>query len=193
MITTVHRDRSTATFDDGGAYRYRLTRRWGTSAPISWVLLNPSTATARQDDPTIRRVVGFSRSWGFGSMLVVNLFALCATTPAAIRAHPDPVGPDNDAMISQAIRLSRVVVVAWGVSGATMNPVSGRRRNLEVIELLAGSRLICLGNTANGQPRHPLYMARSTRPVPFQPDPAVLDAPIRGLRVQSRPAPEISV
>jgi hypothetical protein len=84
-------DLSLADLDAGGTYRYRLTKTWDRSQPqVTWVMLNPSTATADTDDPTIRRVVGFSRRWGFGSAVVVNLFALRATQPGGPRCFPLP-------------------------------------------------------------------------------------------------------
>lgn len=99
LLTVVH-DNGSATFGGHDAYRYRLTREWEAAASrICWLLLNPSTATARQDDSTVRRVVDFSRQWGFGSVVVVNLFALRTADPVRLRSHPDPVGPDNDEML----------------------------------------------------------------------------------------------
>jgi hypothetical protein len=70
--------------------------------PLCWVLLNPSTADDRRDDPTIRRCLGFARSLGYGGIHVVNLFAFRATCPRQLRAADDPVGPDNDGFILRA-------------------------------------------------------------------------------------------
>ena len=159
----------TASFDDLGTYRYRLTRIWDGDRPeVIWVMLNPSTADATSDDPTIRRVVGFSRSWGFGSAVVVNLFALMATSPADLVTHPTPVGPGNDEEILAATSAAEVVV-AWGNHGTVPNPDTGVSRAHEVRDLVANgrSRLMCLGTTGAGQPRHPLYLRSVTTPVPF--------------------------
>lgn len=150
-------------------YRYRLSRVWDRSAPrVCWILLNPSTATQLSDDPTITRVTGFSRRWGFGSAVVVNLFALRSTDPSAIRRSADPVGPDNDAAIVEAVTSADALVVAWGNHGSTINPTSGSPRHLEALALLtAASDTRCLGLTDHGQPRHPLYLRATTTPSLF--------------------------
>ncbi len=123
-------------------------------------MLNPSTADAERDDPTIRRCAGFARSWGFGGMTVVNLFALRATDPARLRRARDPVGRDNDRHIAAAASAG-LVVVAWGVHGRL------GERDRAVLALLSGCRPGCLGTTRGGHPRHPLYLPAATRCRPF--------------------------
>src|SRR5262245_13227298 len=109
---------SSAELSPCGRYRYALTRTWGDPKKVvCWVMLNPSTADADQDDPTIRRCLGFSRAWGAGGLVVVNLFALRATDPDQLRIAADPVGPDNDSHLSTAA-FGRLVVAAWGARGA---------------------------------------------------------------------------
>jgi hypothetical protein len=150
-----------AVFDRSGRYRYRLTRRWAPDgATVAFVLLNPSTADAARDDPTIRRCIGFARDWGYAALEVVNLFAWRATEPAALHRAEAPVGPRNDAHLLRAAREAQRVVLAWGVHGA----LAGRDR--AVLALLAplGERLVCLGRTRAGQPRHVLYLPAAARP-----------------------------
>ena len=77
-------------------------------------MLNPSTADAERDDPTIRRCIGFSRAWGFGGAEMVNLFALRSTDPGRLREAADPVGPGNVAHIADAARGATQVIAAWG-------------------------------------------------------------------------------
>lgn len=164
-------DTNPADLDAGGIYRYRLTRTWDRSQPqVTWVMLNPSTATADADDPTIRRVVGFSRRWGFGSAVVVNLFALRATRPEDLVASHCPVGPDNDRAILEALSPTSEVVAAWGNHGRIPNPLSGRPRWKEVLDLISGpSRAVrCLARTKQSQPRHPLYLPADTLPSDFE-------------------------
>ncbi|MCB9559623.1 MAG: DUF1643 domain-containing protein [Kofleriaceae bacterium] len=146
-------------------YRWRLWRRWAEAPPCVFVMLNPSTADDRHDDPTIRRCVGFARAWGFGGVEVVNLFALRATDPADLRAAAAPVGAGNDAAIAAAVARGRAgaIVVAWGVHGA----LHGRDR--EVAARLAPYRPRCLGVTRDGAPRHPLYVRADARAVPWSP------------------------
>jgi hypothetical protein len=157
--------RGDALFDSTGAYRYRLSRVWDEALPrVCWILLNPSTATASVDDPTISRVVGFSRSWGFGSVDVVNLFAFRTPNPRGLRHIADPVGDGNDETIVATASSSPQVISAWGNHGILENPSTGAPRFLEVQRLLAeaGVHTACLGRTKHGQPRHPLYLTAST-------------------------------
>ncbi|TME62616.1 MAG: DUF1643 domain-containing protein [Chloroflexi bacterium] len=137
-----------ATFSADRRYRYRLWRRWDGARPVvAFVMLNPSTADARRDDPTIRRCIGFAKSWGFGGVEVVNLFAYRATDPGELRRVADPVGVDNDRHIRRAIARADLVVLAWGAR-------AGSRRLLNLPQAR------CLGLTRAGQPRHPLYLRR---------------------------------
>jgi hypothetical protein len=144
-----------AAFSRDRRYRYRLWRRWDRSRPpVAFCMLNPSTADARRDDPTIRRCIGFARDWGYGGIEVVNIFALRATDPRDLRSARDPVGPRNDAFILRAAAGSPVVI-AWGVHGAL------RDRASATLKLFgARSRLLALGRTRSGAPRHPLYLRR---------------------------------
>lgn len=150
------------------SYRYRLSRVWNPERPqVCWIMLNPSTATEALDDPTTRRVVGFSRLWGFGSAVVVNLFALRSATPEVLARHPDPVGADNDASIQRGVATADRIVVAWGNHGVTINPTTGTPRHHEIAGLLSHSSSHCLGVTGQGQPRHPLYLPSCTVPLVF--------------------------
>jgi hypothetical protein len=153
-----------ATFDVTGQYRYRLWRRWDPGLPrVAFVMLNPSTADHRQDDPTIRRCIGFARGWGYGGLVVVNLFAYRTASVAELFQARDPVGPDNDRHLAGIGRRVAAVVLAWGVHGTRHGRAGG------VLDLLAGCRapLLCLGTTRGGHPRHPLYLPGSIRPARF--------------------------
>jgi hypothetical protein len=149
-------DSRTAILSLCGTYRYLLTRTWDANrSPACWVMLNPSTADATQDDPTIRRCVGFARDWGCGGIVVVNLFAFRATDPAALRTAPDPIGPDNDNHIRRAVTIGGATVVcAWGAHGTLL----GRGRSVADLIRSLGVVPQCLGTTRDGQPRHPLYV-----------------------------------
>lgn len=146
-----------------GQYRYRLDRDWIGDGRAVWVMLNPSTADATLDDPTIRRCVGFTKSWGLGSLTVVNVFALRATDPKALRSHPDPVGPTNDAHIRAAIDRADIVIAAWG--GSWPKPFANRVHR--VGRMLAG-RAHHLGLTSAGQPMHPLYRPSDSPVLPWK-------------------------
>ena len=142
-------------------YRYRLWRRWDRSRPVvAFVMLNPSTADARRDDPTIRRCMGFAERWGYGGIEVVNLFGLRASDPRTLRAARDPVGPRNDTHLRRAVRRARLVVAAWGADRAARSrerALSGR----------LSPRARCLGTTRSGAPRHPLYLRGDVGLVPL--------------------------
>ena len=151
-----------------GRYRWELSRIWDDRKRLCcWVMLNPSTADSEYDDPTIRRCVNFSHDWGFGGILVVNLFALRATDPAELKRQPNPIGEGNTERILWAMRRSKQVVAAWGAHGAYLN------RGREVLELmrLNDSGAVHLGMTKAGQPRHPLYLPKTTIPQPLRTNP----------------------
>ena len=113
--------------------------------------------------------MGFSKSWGYGGLFVVNLFALRATDPAALRDEPSAVGPENDRHILDALRGAELVVAAWGAEGWQ----AMRNRAKVVGELLmhAPCKLVMLGATKDGSPRHPLYVRGDSQPLPYDPKP----------------------
>lgn len=150
-----------------GRYRYQLSRSLATltgSGTCTFVMLNPSTADHQVDDQTIRQCLGFVESWGFARLLVVNLFAWRATLPRDMYAAIDPVGRGNDRWILDAARASERIVCAWGAHGRH------RGRGDAVAAMLrgAGHTPYHLGLTREGQPRHPLYLARDTPLVAWQ-------------------------
>lgn len=155
-------------------YRYLLGRQWDADRPtLWWVMHNPSTADALRDDRTITRVTAFSDLHGFGTAIVVNLFAYRATNPARLRSAVDPVGPRNDDVLAAVASTARTVaatrdvptpiVCAWG---ANADPA---RAAAVVTGPLWGLDLRCLGRTRNGQPRHPLYVRGDTPLEPWSP------------------------
>lgn len=148
--------RGDAAFDPTGRYRYRLRRSWSAGPRVVFVMLNPNTADAVRDDPTIRRCIGFARRWGFASVDVVNLFAYRTVDPRELARVADPVGPDNDLHITRAVRRADLVVCAWGATRLA------RERGARVAALVAQREVRCLGRTKAGAPRHPLYLRADT-------------------------------
>ena len=143
-----------------GTYRYVLTRDTNLLTrerpDALFIMLNPSTADAAQNDPTIRRCISFASQWGCDGLTVVNLYAYRATSPAKLLETPDPVGPLNDFHLKEQLRERHDVVCAWG-NHAQLSRVSEFYKMAQEI----GVRLMCLGVTKAGHPRHPLYVRSS--------------------------------
>lgn len=139
-----------------GLYRYRLYRRWAHGAPMLFVMLNPSTADATEDDPTIRRCIGFAKREGMPAIEVVNLFAYRATDPADLAKAADPVGPENTRHILEAAIAAGRVVAAWGKSV----PSRLRARPAQILALLSNRASVYAIGKAGEPPaaRHPLYL-----------------------------------
>ncbi|MGH9962981.1 MAG: DUF1643 domain-containing protein [Pyrinomonadaceae bacterium] len=133
-------------------YRYSLWREFD-MLNLNYAVfigLNPSTADEVQDDPTIRRCIGFAKRFGVGALCMTNIFAYRATNPEVMKQQDDPIGPENDQWISADAKNASVIVAAWGVHGTHLD------RGAAVVKLLP--RLSCLGVTSKGHPRHPLYL-----------------------------------
>jgi hypothetical protein len=157
-----------ATFSESDVYRYKLWRNWaGGGHIVVFVSLNPSTADAYEDDPTVRRDIGFAQDWGFGGMIKLNLFAYRSTDPFGLLSVDDPVGPDNDKAIVDVVSLVRRVVLAWGSHGspAHLGALVAKRAAAvrEMVLAHASGEVGDLGVNADGQPRHPLYLPKATR------------------------------
>lgn len=156
MLTRVHvtdRARSSAVYSTSMIYRYALTREWSEGTRLLFVMLNPSTADERRNDPTVERCERRARSLGCGAMRVVNLFAYRATDPRDLKAAAAPVGPGNDDMLRRSAIWADLVLCAWGVHGA----YQGRGAQVEILLRENSDRLCHLGLTRQGFPRHPLY------------------------------------
>ncbi|OWY07770.1 hypothetical protein B6V74_16415 [Thioclava sp. F42-5] len=156
---------SIAVYSDCENYRYLLTRVWDDSKPRAlFIMLNPSTATEVQNDPTVERCERRARALGFGAFRVTNIFAYRATDPKVMRAQKDPVGPENDASIRESLDWASGpedrIICAWGAHGAHL------QRGAAVEDLLraSGRALHHLGLTKAGAPKHPLYIAYEHQP-----------------------------
>ncbi|WP_104525490.1 DUF1643 domain-containing protein [Blastococcus atacamensis] len=146
-------------------FRYAFGRWWGDPdlpSTVVWVLLNPATGdTERRRRPTLDRCIGRSRDMGATGLLIVNLFAYRHTDPRMIRSTADPVGPAGDDALRAFTGAAATTVAAWGSHG------SWRGRSSHVAPLLADP--VCLGTTAGGEPRHPLYVPADAPLVPWRP------------------------
>jgi hypothetical protein len=136
-------------------YRYWLERDTGipTKSDCVFIMLNPSTADATLDDPTIRRCRGFAERFQCRKLVVVNLFAYRATKPVDLYATKDPVGPLNNRYLAEALELPGIKLCGWGA-----NPVHGRDGWIKKMAAWKTINLCCLGKTQKGAPKHPLYL-----------------------------------
>lgn len=169
MITRTHQKgdaASVAVYSPCESYRYLLTRVWDAGgARALFVMLNPSTATEFQNDPTVERCERRARALGFGAFRVTNIFAFRATDPRVMRAQADPVGPDNDrAILDSAAGWVRgdgdLILCAWGTHGAHL----GRGPVVEALLRGTGRPLFTLGLSQGGHPKHPLYIGYDCQP-----------------------------
>lgn len=163
-----------------GAYRWTLTRTWGNGERVCWVMLNPSTADHRRDDPTLRRIIHFTRSWGFGGLTVVNLYPYRSSRPTECRrwAECDRIASGrhvrdalrkNTAIIAREAKRAAVVIAAWGASA--WDPAWVRN----MVEELIGGKRVCrdlfrLGVTESGAPKHPMARGKHRVPDDQQPE-----------------------
>lgn len=145
------------------SYRYVLWREFNELIGQGYAMfigLNPSTADETSDDATIRRCIGYAKSWGYGAMCMTNLFAFRATKPEDMMTAVDPVGADNDQHLLAAAQGAGVIVAAWGTHGEFMG------RDATVRNLIPG--LHCLALTKGGHPHHPLRLRADLIPVPYR-------------------------
>lgn len=142
-------------------YRYVLTRIWDETKPtVVFIGLNPSTADEEVDDKTIRKYIGYAKRWGYGKLIMVNLFAFRSTDPSMLKRVEDPVGPDNDSYIQKCVSESNLVIACWGNHGKLLN------RDKVLMDSLPN--LVCLKRNKNGTPHHPLYLSKDITPMPYK-------------------------
>lgn len=152
---------SGAIIDDSEEYRYSLWRVWNDKLPrVTFIMLNPSTADSREDDPTLRRCIKFAMDWGYGSLEVVNLFAYRSTDPKMLLSAHDPIGKENNQYILNALARSEKIILAWGTKGILFD------RDKDVLQLIQENRvpIYALELTKEGHPRHPLYVKANKIP-----------------------------
>lgn len=153
-----------AIISECGHYRYRLERTFDgapESGVVAFIMVNPSTADAEQDDPTIRRCITFAKRQGARKLLVGNLFAFRATDVKEL-PWPGAIGPDNDKHLADICQAADIVIAAWGPTSKLRIPVL--RTRWKYVVKLVGKPLHCLGTAKDGQPRHPL-MLRADAPL----------------------------
>lgn len=149
-----------AIFSPDRKYRYALQRIWNPSLPVvMFIGLNPSTADEICDDPTVTRCQNYARDWGYGGLYMTNLFAYRSTDPQALFTAPNPVGDETDAYIKKLSHKAGIVVAVWGNHGSHLS------RSKAVLTMLEKPHYLKLNKS--GEPAHPLYLARTLRPISF--------------------------
>ena len=152
---------SEATYSKCENYRYCLSREWDdTKKKAHFIMLNPSTATEYQNDPTVERCERRARSLGYGAFSVTNIFAWRETDPKKMEKVSDPVGPKNDSIILKTCLNSDVNIAAWGTHGSHLE----RGLVVKKIFLEAKLQIFSLGITKLGYPKHPLYLSYQVKP-----------------------------
>lgn len=149
-----------AIFSKCRKYRYVLRRIWDESKPYAmFICLNPSTADETKDDPTVRRCINYSKDWGYGGFVMMNLFAFRATDPKVMKAYPLSIGPNNTYWIEEMAKDAGIIIAAWGVHGAF------KARSTAVLTLPAlKGKIHYLELTKSNQPKHPLYLKKNLKP-----------------------------
>ena len=153
-----------AFIDNSKKYRYMLMRQWNKDETnfVNFIMLNPSTADDKTDDPTIKSCIKLAQNWKFDGLYVTNLFALRSTDPKKLKTTKNPIGKENNKFIKKYASLCKLVVIAWGNKGTLFN------RDKEVIKLLNKiPEIHCIKKTKTGHPIHPLYTNRKTIPIKF--------------------------
>ncbi|MEV5348961.1 DUF1643 domain-containing protein [Streptomyces achromogenes] len=170
-LTVQHGPGATAVFGPRAIHRYALTRTWGPGTHAVFVLLNPSRATALQDDPTLRRLTAFARRERHGGLVLANAFAIRSTSPSVLdtrspAALAATVGTHNDELLRLLAREAGDVIVGWGTWGRRLQ----RAAAVEELLTASGARLWALGVTKDGDPRHPLYLAKTAPLTRYTPE-----------------------
>lgn len=171
IVSVGNRVHRSAVFSECGTYRYELRRIWSYDAvPLIFIMLNPSIADRKGDDPTIRKCMQFARRNSYGGIIVINLFAFKATHPAVLRkalsSGVDIVGPENNDHLLKVIRMQYDVCLAWGVH-VRDKQLSARVATVCACLAVHNARMLCLKRTDDGIPMHPLMLPYSCELVPF--------------------------
>ena len=164
MITRNHKKeltKSTAVYSNCELYRYSLTRSWDSSAKkVLFIMLNPSTATEIQNDPTVERCERRAKALGYGAFKVCNIFAYRSTDPKIMRLQKDTIGPETDQIIIKSANWSNNIICAWGTNGSHLN----RGKKIEELLRAKNFTLTHLGLSKDGHPKHPLYISYKVCP-----------------------------
>lgn len=154
---------SGADISECGKYRYSLWRIWDdTKQKVLFICLNPSTADADNDDATIRRCIGYAKSWGYGGVYMGNLFAFRAREPKDMKSATDPVGPENNRYLRELSNTCEMIICGWGGDGGYQD-----RSSYVIKNRILPIKVHYLKMNKSGEPGHPLYLKKSLKPQPY--------------------------
>ena len=160
MVISLRPQISGATVSNDEKYRYTLWRTWDKDKPVvMFIMLNPSTADAKKDDPTIRKCMAYAKAWGYGALIVGNLYAFRTKDPELLTYEEDPIGPHCDSWLYTLSKMSDLRVAAWG------NKILSKKRVEQVKGIV--SHLYYLELSKRGNPKHPLYLRKNLKPQPW--------------------------
>ena len=156
-----------AVFDQTKVFRYALYRIWDPTKPlVNWLCLNPSTADASALDPTLKKCAKYAKRWGFGGMVITNVFALRSTDPRELKRVPfDPVGIKNDWFIGLVASFCDIIICAWGQHASFQGRAAAVKKILA--DPAIAPKLHYLKLTK--EPWHPLYLRDDLDPVRWTP------------------------
>lgn len=158
---------SSAIISECGKYRYRLTRIWDETLPkVIWLMLNPSTANGTEDDPTIRKCIGFAKRWGFGGIEVINCWAFRSSDPKQLYLQHDPFGQRNWEHIDEVCSESNLLIAAWGCEAVVRKlnkaGLSAKDTLMQIMNRHCALGIDHLGISKTGNPYHPLMLSYDT-------------------------------
>ena len=152
--------KKSAVFSPCRKYRYSLTRSWNSAEDcVLFIGLNPSIADEINDDPTLIRCINFAKDWGYGGLIMVNLFAYMSTHPTDLKKAKLPIGKNNNKHILKNHQKSQLTIAAWGNDGHFL------KRDKEVLRII--NNPMCLNINKSGQPAHPLYQKKDQELINF--------------------------
>jgi len=152
--------KKSAVFSPCRKYRYSLTRSWNSAEGyVLFIGLNPSIADEIIDDPTLIRCINFAKDWGYGGLIMVNLFAYMSTHPKDLKKAKLPIGKNNNKHILKNHQKSQLTIAAWGNDGHFL------KRDKEVLKII--NNPMCLNINKSGQPAHPLYQKKDQELINF--------------------------
>lgn len=153
--------KKSAAISECKTFRYSLSRTWDSRlSSVLFLGLNPSWADAEIKDNTLRVCINYAQRWGYGGVLLGNLFAYRSPDPSDLYRASDPIGPKNDAAIKALQDQAALTVCAWGTPGKFMG------RDKQVLRSLRDPH--CLVRLKSGHPGHPLYKKSSLVPIPYE-------------------------